>query len=72
MDVHGSIPGRGWDFSPPRPDRLSEPRSLRFNWYQDLSHGVKWPRRETDHLPPSRAKVNEWSYTSTPQYVFVA
>jgi hypothetical protein len=29
--------------------------------------GVKWPGCETDHSPPSSAKVkNAWSYTSTP------
>jgi hypothetical protein len=38
-----------------------------------LSLGVKWPGREADHSPPSSAEVkNEWSYTSTPQYAFVA
>jgi hypothetical protein len=32
-----------------------------------LSLGVKRPRREADHSPPSSAEVkNEWSYTSTP------
>jgi hypothetical protein len=35
--------------------------------------GVKRPRREADHSPPSSAEVkNAWSYTSTPQYVFMA
>jgi hypothetical protein len=34
---------------------------------------VKWPGREADHSPPSRAEVkNAWSYTSNPQYVFMA
>jgi hypothetical protein len=34
---------------------------------------VKRPGREADHSPPSSAEVkNAWSYTSTPQYVFVA
>jgi hypothetical protein len=33
----------------------------------DLSLGVKWPRREADHLLPSSAEVkNARSYTSTP------
>jgi len=28
--------------------------------------------READHSPPSSAEVkNAWSYTSTPQYVFM-
>jgi hypothetical protein len=33
-----------------------------------LSVGVKRPAREADHLPPSSAEVNTWSYTSPPQY----
>jgi len=38
-----------------------------------LSLGVKWPVREADHSPPSSAEVNNaWSYTSTPQYAFMA
>jgi hypothetical protein len=35
-------------------------------------HGVKRLVREADHSPPSSAEVkNAWSYTSTPQYVFM-
>jgi hypothetical protein len=35
--------------------------------------GVKRPGREADHSPPSSAEVkNAWSYTSTPQFVFIA
>jgi hypothetical protein len=35
--------------------------------------GVKLPGREIDHSLPSSAEVkNEWSYTSTPQYAFMA
>jgi hypothetical protein len=35
--------------------------------------GVKRPGREADHSPQSSAVVkNAWSYTSTPQYVFMA
>jgi len=38
-----------------------------------VSLGVKRPRREADHSPPSNAEVkNAWSYISTPQYVFLA
>jgi hypothetical protein len=37
------------------------------------SLGVKRPGREVDHSAPSGAEVkNAWSYTSTPQYVFMA
>jgi hypothetical protein len=33
----------------------------------------KRPGREAEHSPPSSAEVkNAWSYTSTPQYVFMA
>jgi hypothetical protein len=35
--------------------------------------GLKQLGREADHSPPSSAEVkNSWSYTSTPQYVFMA
>jgi hypothetical protein len=38
-----------------------------------LSLGVKRPGHESDHSPPSSAEVkNVWSYTSTPQYTFMA
>jgi hypothetical protein len=38
-----------------------------------LSLGVKRPGREVDNSLPSNAKIkNAWSYTSTPQYVFMA
>jgi hypothetical protein len=34
---------------------------------------VKQPGCEADHSPPFSAEVkNTWSYTSTPQYVFMA
>jgi hypothetical protein len=37
-----------------------------------LSLGAKRPRREPDHSPPTSAEVkNDWSYTSTPQYIFM-
>jgi hypothetical protein len=38
-----------------------------------LSLGIKRPGCEADHSPPSSAEIkNAWSYTSTPQYVFMA
>jgi hypothetical protein len=40
---------------------------------RDFSLGIKLPRRVADHSPPSNADVkNAWSYTFTPQYVFMA
>jgi hypothetical protein len=38
-----------------------------------LSLEMKWQGREADHSPPSSVEVeNAWSYTSTPQYAFMA
>jgi hypothetical protein len=38
-----------------------------------LSLGIKQLGHEADHSPPPSAEVkNAWSYTSTPQYVFMA
>jgi hypothetical protein len=38
-----------------------------------LSRGVKRQGSESDHSPPSSAEVkNEWRYTSTLQYAFMA
>jgi hypothetical protein len=38
-----------------------------------LSLGLEWPVREADNSTPSSAKLkNAWSYTSTPQYAFMA
>jgi hypothetical protein len=35
--------------------------------------GVKQLGREADHTAPSSAEIkNAWSYTSTPQYAFMA
>ena len=35
--------------------------------------GVKRPGCGTDHSPPSSAEVtNEWNYTSSPLYIFMA
>jgi hypothetical protein len=53
------------------PDDLIQPP---IPWVPEvLSLGVKWPGRESDHLPPSSDEVrNTWSYTSTPQYAFMA
>jgi hypothetical protein len=34
-----------------------------------LSPGIKWPRREADHSPPTRADVKKaWIYTTTSPY----
>jgi hypothetical protein len=60
--------------SPLRPERLWGPPTLLSNGYQRLfPWGVKRPGREADNSPPSSAEVKKaWSYTSTPQYVFMA
>jgi hypothetical protein len=76
LDDWGFESGRCWKFfsSPPCPDRFWGPPSLLSNEYQGaLSLGVKRPEREAGHSPPSSAEVkNVWSYTSTPQYTFIA
>jgi hypothetical protein len=50
------------------------PTQLPIQWVPGaLSLGVKRPGREADHSPPSSAELKtEWSYTSTPQYAFMA
>jgi hypothetical protein len=40
--------------------------TISLNIINTISLGVKRPRREADHSPPSSAEVkNAWSYTST-------
>jgi hypothetical protein len=50
------------------------PTQLPIQWVSGaLSLGVKRPGREADHSPPYSTKIkNAWSYTSTPQYAFMA
>jgi hypothetical protein len=50
-----------------------EPTQPPIQWLPGaLSLGVKRLGSEADHWPPSSAKVKKaWSYTSTPQYVFM-
>jgi hypothetical protein len=59
-------------YSPPHPEWLWGQPPIQ--WVTGVpSLGVKRPGREADHSPPSSAKVkNAWSYTSTPQYAFMA
>jgi hypothetical protein len=69
LDDRGSIPGgsSNWIFSPPLPDPASYPMGTGVCF-----PGVKRPGRKSDYSPPSSAEVkNAWSYTSTPQYVFM-
>jgi hypothetical protein len=51
-----------------------EPTQPPIQWLlRTLSLWVKRPGREADHSPPSSVEVkNAWSYTSAPQYVFMA
>jgi hypothetical protein len=76
LDDWGPDPGRGWEFfsSPPCPDRLWDPTQTPIHWIRGaVSLGIKQPGRKSDHSPPSSVKVkNAWSYTATPQYVFMA
>ena len=54
-----------------RSDWLQSPHSFLFIAYLDSLSGVKWPRLEADHSPPSSAAgKNEWSCSSTPLHAF--
>jgi hypothetical protein len=53
--------------------RLWSPLNLPFNGYWGPSPWVKQPGGNADHSLPSSAEVkNVWSYTSIPQYIFMA
>jgi hypothetical protein len=68
------IPGKGWELFTTASILALRPTQPPIQWVPGaLSLGVKWLGCEVDHSPPSNAKVkNAWSYTSTPQYVFMA
>jgi len=56
-----------------RPDRLRDPPSLLFSAYRGSFPGVKRPGPEVNYSPPSSTEVkNEWVYTSSPLYAFMA
>jgi hypothetical protein len=77
LDGRGSIPGRGSDgiflFTTASRPALG-PTQLPFQWVPTaLTPSIKRPVREADHSPPSSAEVeNKCSYTSAPQYAFMA
>jgi hypothetical protein len=49
------------------------PHSLLSDGYKGYFPGVRRPGRDADHSSTSSAEVkNAWSYTSTPQYAFIA
>jgi hypothetical protein len=50
-----------------------EPTQLASKGARGLYLVVRPPMSEADHSPPSSVEIkNAWSYTSTPQYLFVA
>jgi hypothetical protein len=58
--------------SPQTPDRLWGPPSLLYNHYRRLFLRVKRSRRQADHSSIFSTDVKrDWSYTSTPPYVFM-
>ena len=57
--------------------RISWPDFLETNqtpvkWVPGFLAGVNRPGREAGQLSPPSADMNEWSYTSTPPYAFMA
>jgi hypothetical protein len=77
LEYRGSIPGRVCDSfflfaTASRPVLRLAQSSIQ--WVTGvLFPRVKCPEREADHSPPFSAEVkSEWSYTYTPQYVFMA
>jgi hypothetical protein len=68
------VPGVSRIFSSQRrPERLWGPPNLLYNEYRGLfPRGVKRPRRETTHSPPTSVEAKKmWVYTSTPPYTFI-
>jgi hypothetical protein len=75
----GLIPDRGnkgnFFFVTPRPDRLRDPPTQpSTQWVPEyLITGLKRPRREADHTPPSSAGVKDaLNYTSIPPHIFMS
>ena len=67
------LDGPGFESSLSCTDQLCGPPSLRFNGYHGSFLVVIRLRRDGDHPLPSGTKVmNEWSYTFTPPYAFMA
>jgi len=66
LDDRGSVPGRDFLFATSSRPALG-PTQRPLQWVpRSLSSGVKRPRREADHSPPSSDEVkNAWRYTST-------
>jgi len=63
----------GFLSSPERSNQLWCPPNLLFNIYWGYIPALKWPGPDVDRLPQHGMEVkNEWSYTSTPLYVFMA
>jgi hypothetical protein len=49
------------------------PTQSPIKWIPGIFPGVKRPRSEADHLPPTSAEVKKtWVYTSTRPYAFMA
>jgi hypothetical protein len=63
--IFSSTPSPDWLLGPTQPPNLWVPGAL--------SPGVKRPRRQADHSPPTSAEVKKtWIYTCTSPYVFMA
>jgi hypothetical protein len=75
LDSRGSIPGRGkkFFFMTQRPDRLWGPSSLLSNGYRGSYHRGKATEALSSPITSFYCRGQEWwSYTSTPQHIFLA
>jgi hypothetical protein len=74
LGVGVQVPVGSRIFSSPRRALALGPTKPSIQWIPGaLSPGVKRPRREADHSPPTSAEAkNMWIYTSTPPYTFMA
>jgi hypothetical protein len=74
VDDRGLIRSRGWDF-PPCHHVQTGSGALPASYPMGkgaISAGMKRPGREAEHSIIVLRSKNEWSYTSTPQYAFMA
>jgi hypothetical protein len=66
----GETTGQGSFVFATEPRPVLGPTQPPINGYRAFSSKIKQPEHSADHLPPSNATRNAWSYISTPPYAF--